>query len=522
MLKEVVLLCVQKICKEKNIEAGDLLSANRNRQNKIIEELVLLGEIGKKSQTTAKTVLVTCYLSERGVKTQRSEAESKIRKVEEMLKEAFSPKAGNAQKKTYIKRPRFKNMEKKCEENAALVLKTKYPGLAAFTETAEKRRADGEYDDALHSLRNALEFIVNTLCKKYGIAISQKTTLLEKIDLAENAGVISDSQRDILHRARKLGNIGAHQGIDKADENKVQQAQELIAQAVTVFANLVLTEESGENKPVIDPEFYNSSRKYYGMWNNATRIENLMLNMKYVTLERKAAAGDIEAMIDIATGFLPNPDNRQWGLDRLILSPNLEKSGYTRYPDPYEARYYFWILRAGQKAYDDWMEGKTIPLKYIATVLAEGIKFMYCHDLYLYYCYRSVNKTPRRNVIIGNSQYKMASLLFSSDGISYSSETVEKFAVMLLCMLEEYKADMEAENGNIIAPIHCMDVRTIRHYVYMENYYVNPEKKINFDPRLLIRPDDMGKTFYKAVKENEKMFTHTNDIANAVQNSFSK
>ncbi len=510
-LKEVTLLALQRICKIQNIQFPEPFPENRKAQEYITKRLHLLGAIDKASVSTVNSIMVLFSLiCVHGFEEREERIQGLVRNIGSTLipmacivpKKAPNPPAKN---KVSKKRPSFKAMEKKAE-NGALDLKTEYPELVRFIETARKRSAAGEYEDALHSLRNALEFIVNTLCQKYTIAVEPKTSLLEKIDLIASAGVISDAQRDILHRVRKLGNIGAHHGIKEATENKVHQGMDLIQQATTVFTNLTLLENTNENKPMIDPDYFSSSRKYYGLWNNAIRMEKLLINPNYVQLCRRADAGDIEAMLDIAVGFLPDPDQMNWGMDHLILSPNFAKKGYRLFPDAFEARYYFWILKAGRKAYDDWMAGKVIPLKYIANALMEGITFSYCHCLYQYYA-------PR--YVIAETQYGLLQHLFPGDPLTYNGKMVANLALMLICMLEEYKGDMEGK-GSILTPVLCYNPDGIRTYVYMYHYFTHPEQRINLDPKLLLSPDDAGKTFYRVVS-GSKRFDHFKKVASSVK-----
>ena len=531
-LKVAIVLSLRRICRLKHVEIYNPFFPEKTEptdgitissypvaapsveiQVRFVDRVHLFGAINKETASNATYVLRNAEWCKKWLAITTERMQGFIQDSEPLIQEVCNVQKKNPNKaktnKPPKKRPSFKAMEKN-SQNTALDLKTEYPELVGFIETAQKRSADGEYEDALHSLRNALEFMVNTLCQKYTIKVNPNTNLLEKIDLIAAAAVISDAQRDILHRARKLGNIGAHHGIDEATENKVHQGMELIQQATTIFTNLTLLENTNENTPMIDPDFYSSSRKYYGLWNNSTRFEQLMNNMSYVKLDRRAAAGDIEAMLDIAIGFLSNPDNMKWGLDCLILSPDFEKKGYRRFPDSFDARYYFWILKAGEKAYDDWMAGKVIPLKYIATALAEGLRFMYCHMIYNYFA-GSYNQRE--------TQYGLAQYLFSNSAISYNSKTVSKFAIMLICMLEEYKNDMEGK-GNIIAPVHCLSIASIKCYTYMYNYYKNPAQKINLDPKLLIKPSDAGKTYYRVVQEDNKTFENFLNISSDIKYRF--
>ncbi|MDD6214105.1 MAG: DUF4145 domain-containing protein [Firmicutes bacterium] len=545
-LKDAVVLSLRRICRVKDVKINNPFFPQKTEpprryiitgtsyitinsqtasaptldmQFKFVDQLHLFGAIDEACASNAKDVLRYAEWCESKYGSFKMETEhmqnliqhvgSTVIHVACTVQEKNPNQAKHTKNKASVKRPSFKAMEKN-SENTALDLKTEYPELVGFIETAQKRSADGEYEDALHSLRNALEFMVNTLCQKYTIKVNPNTNLLEKIDLIAAAAVISDAQRDILHRARKLGNIGAHHGIDEATENKVQQGMDLIQQTTTIFTNLTLLENTNENTPMIDPDFYSSSRKYYGLWNKATRFEQLMLNMNYVKLNRRADAGDIEAMLDIAIGFLANPDNMKWGLDGLILSPDFEKMGYRRFPDRFDARYYFWILKAGEKAYADWVASKVIPLKYIATALAEGLRFMYDHMLFAHFA--GLHNQSQ-------TQYGLAQYLFSNTPISYSRETVSKFAIMLICMLEEYNDDMKGK-GNIIAPIHCMSILSIKCYTYMYNYFQNPAQIIALDSRLLIKPSDAGKTYYRVVQEDKKTFEKFLKVSQVIKDSF--
>ena len=92
---------------------------------------------------------------------------------------------------------------------------------------------------------------------------------------------------------------------------------------------------------------------------------------------------------------------------------------------------------------------------------------------------------------------------------------VANLALMLICMLEEYKGDMEGK-GSILTPVLCYNPDVIRTYVYMYHYFTHPEQRINLDPKLLLSPDDAGKTFYRVVS-GSKRFDHFKKVASSVK-----
>lgn len=156
----------------------------------------------------------------------------------------------------------------------------------------------------------------------------------------------------------------------------------------------------------------------------------------YVMLKEKADKGDIQAMLDIASGFFENPIC--WTNESLIYLKKYREPLY--YPDPCDARYYYWILRACYTAYFDWKDGKPLPLRYLANTLLEGIKFIYMHK-------RRLEKLTSRQIVNRSSdQFSQARSLFGEFPDYYSYQ--EWYIEMLTAMMKEYAGK------NLFANVH--------------------------------------------------------------------
>lgn len=392
--------------------------------------------------------------------------------------------------------PSFKKMEQ-LSEPKEINLQIEYPDLFEYTEKAKKNISIGEYKDSLALCRNALELMVNALCDKNNIPYDVQTDLRTKIDLLHSDFVISKSQKDIMQQSRKLGNDGAHYN-KTVTENDAVRCIDLIDKTKSIFTDIINPKNTKKNTPMFDPDYYSNSRKYYGRWTYITTEEQLLLDLSYVQLARQANNGDIEAMLDMATGFLLQTNKIKWTDNHLIVSPNFEKNGYKTWPDPLDTRYYFWIINACKKAYSDWINGKVIPLKYIATALAEGILYILSYTSYkIYNLNEDVNKP---NYL---TQHDLSVRLFGKD-VSFTRETMHDIALMLITMLDEYDCDTN-EKAGIIAPIHKRNINamSVKRYLYTYNFYIRPNCRIDFEPQLLLDPHDTAKTFTDVINERE-------------------
>ncbi len=301
--------------------------------------------------------------------------------------------------------------------------------LKMAADFIEKRNAD----DSLVNTRRALEIMANRLCEKYNI-LQEGLTLENKIDALRSPVPLAQGQANTFHKARQLSNRGTHYSDRPATLSEAQQAFTLTKQVLEMYTMLMRRNKTGTaNVPLRNPDYYSQNRKYYGRWYTCNTRQALSMNSDFMKLQAEAEHGNVQAMLDIAIGFLPT--NILWSEVSLIKHPD-----NSRFRDPYDARYYYWITRACDTAYNDWKAGKDLPLPYLATALLEGLKF------YVYYEYH--RRHPGRDTAAQDNQYaQVTQYMF---GKFMGSQ--EKFADMLLAMMREYAPE------NLICTAH--DERT--------------------------------------------------------------
>lgn len=264
-----------------------------------------------------------------------------------------------------------------------------------FLLDAQKLIGLGMAGAALMSCRNALETLVKDLCRRCGLQYdSRETDLLDMIDSLFEANIISADIKDLLHRARMTSNKAAH-----ADTNvTLSEAQEtygIIVECISridgsVSDDAVQQAYAKYNVPMPNPDYYSPNRRYYGKWAHCYDRESLMVIPEYAELEAKAMSGDVAAMLDIASGFLPN--NIVWSSDRLVNMPSYIYKGQAFNQDKaYDFRYYYWIMNAANEAY--W-QMDTFQRKYMATAVWEAFSFWFAITLQPEYpcCVNGVNE----------------------------------------------------------------------------------------------------------------------------------
>lgn len=96
------------------------------------------------------------------------------------------------------------------------------------------------------------------------------------------------------------------------------------------------TAKKNNNVPMRNPDYYSPNRRYYGMWYNCYTKPDLMRIPEYVDLKNKANKGDIQAMLDIAVGFLPK--QIQWGAFQSVCV------SYDYFRGCCDAKVYFLII----------------------------------------------------------------------------------------------------------------------------------------------------------------------------------
>lgn len=303
--------------------------------------------------------------------------------------------------------------------------------LKMAAEYIEKKNAD----DSLVNIRRALEIMASRLCEKYTI-LQEGLTLENKIDALRSPVPLTQGQANTFHKARQLSNRGTHYSDRPATLSEAQEAYALTKQVLEMFTAIMRRGKKAApaaNVPLRNPDYYSQNRKYYGRWYSCNTRQALSMNSDFMKLQAEAERGNVQAMLDIAIGFLPT--HILWSEVSLIKHPD-----NSRFRDPYDARYYYWITRACDTAYEDWKAGKNLPLPYLATALLEGLKF------YVYYAYH--RRHPGRESAAQDNQYaQVTQYMF---GKFRGSE--EMFADMLLAMMREYAPE------NLICTAH--DERT--------------------------------------------------------------
>lgn len=466
---------------------------------KLLAALTQLNLVSKPFAAAAYDVLTYAAKCKKGAQAQQAELQSLIQKAgSTFVHEACAAEHGGfaGKERTY---PSFKEIEKK---SAAynFPLGKEFPELHRIASEAIDNASDKKRT-SLIKFGEAFEFMVNTLCQRYEIRFDTQTDVFGRIDKLREGEVISAPQRNLMRKMGSVENVIAQSDSEDIPEEVFNRYTGLFREAVEEFLSIIISEDAFNNiplnTPMFDPDFYSSDRKYYGLWADAARKEQLLLNTEYVQLKRAADSGDINAMLSIAIGFLQQPGKLQWGFDRIVALPNFEKQGYKVYPDPYDARYYFWLIEACKKAYSDWIDGKRIPLKYIATALAESIKYMCGHALAASGKQNAERTMPNQDDLGFN--------LFGKK-MSYDYETISGFAAMLICMLKEYGCS-EKGTKSIIAPLHAMTPLEIKARVYVYNYCCIPKRIVSLEPMLMIKPEHVEKSYEEVMESEQEFFT---------------
>ena len=479
-LNNTVIMATRRICKLTEV------SMKTNSQPKSIQTLLnnlyMLELIGKKYRDIGNCVteMYETHPGGRGIKKEFLQEMIQLvgSTVIPTLKEISSYDTLKKKMLPDLVAPSFKSMESK--NNSGNEIDKRFPNIRVNMEKANRRLKEGDFDEALTALRKVMELIAEKLCEKYNLYFEENPTLQIRIDAIVKAANYTDIQRDTMHKARMLGNKGSHYNQEEPTASNVTEAIELVKKCIGLFTEEMFGASGGNNSPKLDPDYYNGTRRYYGRWSRIFNRQELMLNLEYVKLERKANAGDVEAMLDIASGFF----NKKIDLDvnGLVLAP--KSNLYEFYPDAYDARYYHWILKACDTAYRQWVSGKDVPLTYIATALVEGMKFLCCHKI-------SEKGNIKRPT--ATSLYTITQKMFEEE-ILDGPDLMMDMANMLICMFEEY-GDGD-ENGSILAPIHGKTKKhSVKWYLYLYNKHYDEDAEVILSPRLLIREEDIGKTY---------------------------
>lgn len=226
-----------------------------------------------------------------------------------------------------------------------------------------------DYEDSLFHTRQSLEAFVKSLCKEANINYYTRDNQINTFSLIntlQENGILTDREKNTLHGIRAKCNEGVHVDIDNPSEASASVLR--IANEFLSFVNSFKQKDpsalAGKNEPMIDPDFHSDTRPYYGKWENARKDIDLRRDPKYIHLLRKAEDnGDISAMLDLASGFLPR-------------TLDVNDSGFiTKYKgkEP-NSDYYKWIVRAVLQACKNIEESEPVPMRYLATAVWEALR----------------------------------------------------------------------------------------------------------------------------------------------------
>ena len=247
-----------------------------------------------------------------------------------------------------------------------------------YLDDAKKLVEMGMPGPALMSCRNALEVLVKDLCKNCGMQYdSRELDLSKMIDSLYEANIIGTSIKDSLHRIRMKCNKGAH-AEDVVSMIDAEEALKDITDAYEIVPNSISPDKVQQvkqihNVPKANPDYYSRDRRYYGKWERCFTRQSLLVIPEYVELENRANDGDVEAMLDLAVGFLPK--DITWSSNMLVnMPPFIHRKQAFNQDRAYDTRYYYWILKAVDTA---WWEIESFPRKYISTAIWEGYKYWF-------------------------------------------------------------------------------------------------------------------------------------------------
>lgn len=356
----------------------------------------------------------------------------------------------------------------------------------------------GEAETALFNVRKALEKGIKALCAKCNID-TYDVDLHDLIQKLYDFGIVSKEETALLHHARMKANYGVH-AQDDEKEATIDDAKEglyLLEQSLSIlkkcFENTEkLNSVSAEsNVPMSNPDYYSPNRRYYGMWCNCYTKPDLMRIPEYVELYRRATKGDIQAMLDIAVGFLPK--QIQWGkFQTVCLSYDYfrgyhEMKTYTYFKEKlYDVRYYYWISKAAKLAAENVLSGKYVPLKYIATALLEALKIS-CIMINDY----SVSLRNRNHFDMLTDMYeadKYKSLTCSVNVLLYLSQLIGKYGF------------------DIISPVHEeTDINKVKYlYIISQSWFelmrlYNGKRMTDINDNIAISKTDLKKPLFYSV-----------------------
>ena len=359
----------------------------------------------------------------------------------------------------------------------------------------------GEAENALFNIRKALERVVKVLCGQCNID-TYKVDLCDLIQKIREANMIDEKEESLLHRIRIKSNCGVHAQEETEREATIDDAEEclhLLNQVLKAFegklenTEKIETAKKNNNVPMCNPDYYSPNRRYYGMWYNCYTKPDLMRIPEYVDLNNKANKGDIQAMLDIAVGFLPK--QIQWGaFQSVCVSYDYfrgccdAKVYFSNNNYLYDVRYYYWIVKAATLAAKRGLANEFVPLKYIATALLEALKISCLYN----------NNTCKR--FTNRNHYDMFEKIYDvkySKALSCSELAVFKYLISLI----------NTYGNDIISPVHEeTSINQIKYIVIISQarndllclYWGNRMKQY-IDNSIAISEDDLKKPAFYSI-----------------------
>ena len=256
-----------------------------------------------------------------------------------------------------------------------------------------------KYDGACGYLRKAIEVALRCICKQNNIEVDRTNeehipgklyaqTIEEMIKVLYDCGIIKDNLSSKLHKIRKAGNEALHSSGTIVDKSTCMEAIKLFETAFSVLCHIDKTHSISATEDYFDillkhPDYYGSNRPYLGKWLYVHSISDLRSESEYCRLEEEANSGNIDAMLSIASGFIPR-NNLFLNDFQMLCMPKYknrkdDKEHYQK--DAFDTRYYYWILKACNKTYIDFITHKNVSAilknKFILTALLDAIKFKF-------------------------------------------------------------------------------------------------------------------------------------------------
>ena len=286
------------------------------------------------------------------------------------------------------------------------------PTLQNFLTDAKSMFELNKYYLVLASVRPGLEYAVKSLCKTSHLDYDSVDTNLESmINSLKDTGIISEDLAVLMHKTRRCSNIGVHvklkdDNIEEVNKDQAVEAFENFRQLCgllteTDYSSIAVSVQDVNNVPMKYLDYYDTKRRYSGMWADCISREALMIKPEYVELYTKAMEEeDIEAMLNIAVGFLSK--KTIWEDD---IANFVKKDEYNS-RNLYDYRYYYWAIRAAYYTAKHFTEGTYIPKKYIANAIWDAYRYLLETAPKEIYGYYSCSFIQRNKTIFSSGEMK--------------------------------------------------------------------------------------------------------------------